>query len=108
MRYRVALTDKAERDIDCVLRWLVEHEAEAAGRRWFGQLMAKIMSLESHPQRCAAAAESADVGQEIRQVLLGRKRFKYRILFVIDGRNVSILRVWHSSRDELTRDDLVT
>jgi hypothetical protein len=33
-------------------------------------------------------------------------RYKYRILFIMSERTVTILRVWHSSRDAITREDL--
>jgi plasmid stabilization system protein ParE len=69
--------------------------------------MARLDTLENHPERCALAAESEDVGEEIRELLLGRRRYKYRILFTVSGKTVTILRVWHSSRDSITREELV-
>ena len=107
MAYRVVLTDKAEADVESVLKWFHDQQATDAGGRWYAQLMARLDTLENHPERCALSAESEDVGQEIRELLLGRRRYKYRILFTVSGKTVTILRVWHSSRDSITREDLV-
>lgn len=106
MNYQVHLTDKAQRDVDSVLQWFDDQAAHAAGTRWFAQLMAQVATLESHPERCPLAAEAADLGLEIRELLFGRKRVRYRLLFQIEGRRVLILRVWHGARDSLSQEDL--
>ena len=106
MAYRVVLTDKAEADVESVLKWFHDQRATEAGGRWYAQLVARLDTLESHPERCALAAESEDVGEEIRELLLGRRRYKYRILFRISGKTVVILRIWHGSRNSITRDDI--
>lgn len=106
MAYRVVLTDRAEADVESILKWFCDQRATDAGGRWYMQLIAKLDTLENHPQRCALATESEAVGQEIRELLLGRRRYKYRILFKISGKSVVILRVWHAARDSITRDDV--
>ena len=68
--------------------------------------MAKLDTLQTHPERCSLAAESEEVGEAIRELLFGRKRYEYRLLFSIVRKTVQILRVWHGSRDAITRDDL--
>lgn len=57
-------------------------------------------------RNAALAAESDEVCQEIRELLLGRRRSRYRILFNIRGKSVVILRVWHASRDDAPRGEL--
>jgi len=106
MAYRVVLTDKAEADVESVLKWFCDQRATDAGRRWYAQLIAKLHTLENHPERCPLAAESEDVCQEIREPRLGKRRHKYRILFKISRRSVVILRVWHGARNSITRDDV--
>lgn len=107
MKYRVRLTDKAEGDVETVLRWFHEQRATAAGERWFSRLMANIDTLETHPERCALAAEAEDIGLEIREQLFGRRLGVYRILFLIEKRTVHILRVWHAARDRVSPGGLV-
>jgi plasmid stabilization system protein ParE len=73
MKYRVRLAAKAEADVDGVLRWFRDQQATAAGGRWFARLMVKIDTLETHPDRCAIAVESEELGVEIRELLFGRR-----------------------------------
>jgi plasmid stabilization system protein ParE len=106
MNYRVRLTLKAEQDVSDVLAWFREQSAIEAGSKWFARLMAQVDKLETMPERCGLAAESEDLGLEIRELHLGQRRGKYRLLFEIRGQVVYILRVWHSARDAVSRDDL--
>jgi hypothetical protein len=52
------------------------------------------------------ADEAADLGLELRQLLFGRRRGVYRILFTIDGQTVTIHRVRHAAQDRLSPDDV--
>ena len=106
MQYRVMLTDKAEADVESVLKWFCDQRATDAGGRWFAQLMTRLDTLEQHPEGCSLAAESKDLDEEIRELLVGRRRYKYRLLFRITDKTVQILRVWHSSRDAITREQI--
>jgi plasmid stabilization system protein ParE len=106
MGFRVVLTDRAEADVESVLKWFSDQRAMVAGGRWYAQLLAKLDTLENHPERCSLAAESEQVGQEIRELLFGGKRYRYRILFTISGKLVVILRVWHGSWDSIAPEEL--
>jgi plasmid stabilization system protein ParE len=106
VKYRVRLAAKAEADVDRVLRWFHEQRVTVAGGRWFARLMAKIDTLEAHPERCGIAVKSEELGVEIRELLFGKRHGVYRILFQIDGKTVHILRVWHGARDRVSPDDL--
>jgi plasmid stabilization system protein ParE len=105
-KYHVLLTDKAEADVADVLAWFRDQSAHAAGAKWFAQLMAVVDKLETLPERCAKAAEGADLGLDLREILVGKRRGVYRVIFEIEGRTVHILRVWHSARDALSADDV--
>lgn len=106
MKYQVRLTDKAEQDVVGVLEWFRDQSATAADGRWLAQLLEKITTLETAPARCPLAAEADELGVEIRQLLFGKRRGTYRILFEIDGRTVQILRIRHSARDAVAERDL--
>lgn len=106
MKYVVRLSARAEEDVADVLKWFRKQKATAAGGRWFRRLMSTIDTLERNPQRCSLAAEAEEVGVEVRELLFGKRRGQYRLLFDIRGKTVNILRVWHSARDAITRDDL--
>jgi plasmid stabilization system protein ParE len=106
VKYLVRLTVKAEQDVDGILRWFQEQRAPRAAQRWLGNLFACINTLESHPQRCAAADESKDLQLPLQELLVGKRHNRYRVIFQVQHRTVYILRVWHSSRDVIRRSDL--
>jgi plasmid stabilization system protein ParE len=106
VKFRVRLAAKAEEDIDVTLRWFQESQAMAAGERWFSRLLGTINTLETSPVCCGVAAESGELGIEIRELLFGKRRSVYRILFLIDGQTVHVLRVRRGARDRIAREDL--
>ena len=57
----------------------------AAAVPWHGQLLEAIRSLENNPERCGLAPESAWYPGEVRQLLHGKKRGVYRVLFEVRG-----------------------
>ncbi|NEP79825.1 MAG: type II toxin-antitoxin system RelE/ParE family toxin [Okeania sp. SIO3C4] len=56
-----------------------------------------MLSLEIFPNRCPIAPESADIGREIRQLIYK----KHRILFVVTGQVVQVLRIRHTPQDSI-------
>ena len=106
MKYRVRLTDKAEADVASVLEWFRDQQALAAGGKWYAALIQGLDTLEMHPERCGLAAEADELGHDVRELLIGKRRGVNRLLFIVSGKAVEILRVWHSARNAVTRDDL--
>src|SRR5258708_21266194 len=86
---------QAEDDLDGILKWLLERGAGEAGVRWFQGFRKAINSLDTFPERCTLARESDSFPFELRQLLYGRKPHVYRVLFVIEGDTVYILRLRH-------------
>ena len=93
------------REIDAAVEWLSE-QSRAAAVRWHEQLLEAVRSLENTPQRCGLAPESEGYPGEIRQLLHGKRRGIYRILFEVRGDVVHVLRVRHSAQALLEPDDL--
>jgi plasmid stabilization system protein ParE len=105
MAHAVHLTARALREIEETLEWLAER-SRAAALRWHGQLLEAVRSLENHPERCGLAPESEWFPGEIRQLLHGKRRGVYRILFEVRGNTVYVLRVRHSSQALLEPGEL--
>src|SRR5690349_12985481 len=106
MPYAVRITRRALREIDEVLGWLAQH-SPAGASRWYRRLLQAIESLQDNPERCPLAPENEWYsGGELRQLLHGKRRDVYRILFEIRGTTVYILRVRHGARDVLGPDEL--
>jgi hypothetical protein len=58
------------------------------------------------PRRCALAVEHEVFSDEVRQLLYGKSKNIYRILFTIRDDTVYILYVRHSSQALLTSDEV--
>lgn len=104
MTFSIHITAKALDEIDEALAWYVEQSIPAA-TRWHVKLMAAVRSLEENLERWGLAPES-EWYPGIRQLIYGKKRGAYRILFEIRGDTVYILRVRHSARELFGPRDL--
>ena len=104
MAYSVRITARALREIDEALEWLSERAPRAAAG-WHEQLMEAVRSLEENPERCGLAPES-EWYPGVRQLLHGKRRGVYRILFEVRGTVVYILRVRHSAQELLEPGEL--
>ncbi|WP_217650593.1 type II toxin-antitoxin system RelE/ParE family toxin [Spirulina major] len=78
---------------------------DLAAKSWYVHLLRKIQSLTTMPNRCSLAPENDKFSQDIRQLIYGKGRNAYRILFtVLDQQNpptVRILPIRHASRPPL-------
>jgi plasmid stabilization system protein ParE len=77
--------------------WIAERDPDAA-TRWFNRLLDVIETLETFPERCPIAPESVQLGIEIRQILHGKRQHKYRVLFNVSERTVTVLHIRHGAR----------
>src|SRR5262249_27704209 len=105
MAHSVRITARALREIDQALGWLSERSRTAAVR-WQERLLEAVRSLENNPERCGLAPESEWYPGEVRQLLHGKRRGVYRILFEVRGDTVYILRVRHSAQALLEPGEL--
>jgi plasmid stabilization system protein ParE len=87
MEYAVEVTQIAAAEIDTAYEWIKERAPDAA-ERWYAGLMAALSSLRHDPRRCARVLTAEFVDSEIRQLVYGRRRGRYRILFAIHGDTV--------------------
>ena len=102
MDYKVAVTEVAAAEIDSAYEWIRERAPDAA-ERWYNGLMAALSSLEHHPRRCARVLLADREGPEIRQLVYGRRRGQYRVLFAIHENAIEILHVRHGARAPVRR-----
>jgi plasmid stabilization system protein ParE len=102
MNYQVIILPEAEQEADAAFRWIAEAAPEAAVA-WLQGLRAAIGTLSDYPRRCPLALENAFFAEEIRQLLYGRRRYVYRVLFEVrdEEQTVYILHVLHGARDYL-------
>ncbi|MEX2315798.1 MAG: type II toxin-antitoxin system RelE/ParE family toxin [Pirellulales bacterium] len=105
----VIISGPAERDIEVAYAWWKKNRSEEQANRWYTSILAEIRSLSSMPERCSMAEERDLLSAGVRQLLFGLgRRATHRVVFAIDGDDVIVLRVRHSSQDALSLDDLDT
>jgi plasmid stabilization system protein ParE len=103
--YGITIFPKAIADIRAAVAWR-NRRSLLDGARLHAGILAAIRTLASRPDRCPSAEEAADLGLDIRQLLYGRRRTVYRILFTIVGQTVNVLRVRHAAQDRLTSGEV--
>ena len=101
MTYRLRVTARAVGDADAAHAWIAEQISPAQAERWYQGLFEKMETLTRHPTRCPLAAESDRFPEDIRELLYGKRKNKYRILFTIRNEDVVVLYVQHAARQEL-------
>jgi len=103
MTFRIQTAAQAEADVAEIHDWIDLVQArplEAA--RWLADFVRAAESLRQFPERCPLAPESRYLDAEVRQLLFHR----HRILFVIEGHVIRLLRVRHASRMPLDEAEL--
>lgn len=104
MKYRVELTSRALEDVENAVGYLQQHAAESTVANWYDRLLATVESLAENPQRCPKAAESERMGIDLREILFGKRRGVFRILFTIESKSVRIHTIRHAARRMLDEE----
>jgi plasmid stabilization system protein ParE len=105
MTFQVEITPIAEAQIEQAYLWYRERNPEFADR-WFRGLMNAIATLQEKPRRCALAVEHEIFPEEVRQLLYGKSKNIYRVLFTIRDTTIYVLYVRHIAQAPLTINDL--
>jgi plasmid stabilization system protein ParE len=100
MEFQVRLTRSSEQQIEAIYLWLKERNPEYADQ-WFRGLMNLIATLQDKPRRCPLIKENHSTSEEIRQILYGKSRNKYRVIFAIRENTVHIIYVRHSAQSSI-------
>lgn len=96
MNYRIEISSVAEAEADAAFLRLSQITSIPKANQWYSGLLQAIASLSQMPKRCKLARENEYFSQEIRQLLYGRGRSLYRILFtILEGRDISTVRILH-------------
>jgi plasmid stabilization system protein ParE len=82
MEYRFEFAPRALAQAREVHDWIAESSPERAAK-WYQGLFETIETLKTFPMRCPLAPESDAYGEDVRQLLYGKRRAAYRILFTI-------------------------
>lgn len=111
MAFRVEIEPQAFADLDSIARYIRSRSSFDAADSWFTGIMDSIASLARMPARCPVAAESQELGREVRVLLHGRRNRVYKVYFSIrlttpSTGTVTVLHVRHWARKPLTPEEL--
>ena len=95
---------QAQQGIEKAYLWFSKDSPRKA-RLWLEGLYKAILSLEQMPYRCSLAFENNFLEEEIRQLIYGKGRSAYRILFTITGDIVQILFVRYVAQKPLSSQE---
>jgi plasmid stabilization system protein ParE len=106
MTRTVVVRPRADADIAMIARHIGRTASVASAAAWARNILGTIGALATDAEQWPEADEAADLGTDLRCWIHGRRHQVYRVLFVLDGNDVFVLRVLHAARDRLTPDDL--
>ena len=96
MKYRIEITSVAEEEADSAFLGRSQVASPENAKEWYEGLLRAIESLSSMPYRCPLARENKYFSKEIRQLIYGRGRNSYRIIFtIVESPEVSTVRILH-------------
>lgn len=99
-RFRVRYSARARQQLREHLLWVRERSEQGYGtlRK---RILTAVESLAKDPERHAIALESVSVGFTVRRLLVGKRRGQFRILYRVQGIEVTILAVRRGTQDFL-------
>ena len=93
MSFAVHIASRAWSDADAIFAWIAAR-SPAGASRWYAAFLSAARELASNPDRYGLAPESEVVGRPIRQQFFKTRRGRvYRLLFVVQHDEVTILRI---------------
>ncbi|HAC63376.1 MAG TPA: plasmid stabilization protein [Cyanothece sp. UBA12306] len=96
MKYQILISSVAEAETDQIFLSISQRLSQEKAKEWYKGLLKAIQSLEKMPKRCTLARENEKFSQEIRQLLYGKGRNTYRIIFtVIENHDSYFVRILH-------------
>jgi hypothetical protein len=96
MTYRIDFSSIARAEADAAFLAFSQFTTLERSQIWYQGLITAISSLQEMPRRCGIARENAFFSQEVRQLIYGRGKSAYRILFtVLDDQKVPTVRILH-------------
>ncbi|MEM8504591.1 MAG: type II toxin-antitoxin system RelE/ParE family toxin [Cyanobacteria bacterium P01_D01_bin.1] len=109
MTYRVDLSSVAKAEADAAFLSFSQYTTTEKAQGWYKGLIKAISSLKTMPRRCVIARENDFFSQEIRQLIYGKGKHTYRILFTVleesDQPTVRILHIRNASQQTLGEAD---
>jgi plasmid stabilization system protein ParE len=103
LAYHVDITEAALADAEEYVRFLeAEKQEPRTAESWWNGLIDAVLSFEKMPERCPVIPEASFFPETLPHLIY----HSHRIIFHVSRREktVTILRVYHASRRQLTRE----
>lgn len=105
MSFRILVQKHAWNDLQSAYG-LACSRAPVQALKWLERFERALQTLDQRPERCALAREHRKIGLELREFLFGKRPYVFRVLFIIDGDAVRILRIRRAQRRYLSAKEL--
>lgn len=99
MKYRVLLTKRFARHSRDMGDYIATNYPQRA-ISWIEEVEAKVLKLDLFPESHPYARENESHDIELRQLVFGRGRNKYRVIFTVKESDVVVLDIRHASRED--------
>jgi len=86
------ITESAARDLEEIQAWYQEQDVAAVGKRLVAEVVSPFAQLRDFPESGPVVPEFNN--PSLRQLI----QPPFRIVYRFDGKEVMIVRVWHSER----------
>lgn len=109
MDFRVELAPRAFQDLNELTNHIKTFGSPERAAKWLDGILEAIGSLRRLAARCPIAAESADLGFEVRVLLYGRRYRGYKVYFATHdvSKTVRVFHVRHWARRLLATRELL-
>ena len=95
--FDVFLTPIADAELAATFHY-IRRKAPLAARAWLSRIHNATQTLRTMPERCGRAAEADTTGRDVRELLIGRKPNKFRIVFTIHPGVVWVRHIVRANR----------
>ncbi len=98
MNYRILLTERFTNHLAEIGDYIARDNPSRA-LSWVGEVEKRVMQLDTFPEALPYARENENYPIELRQLVFGRGRSKYRVIFTVKSDEVVVLDIRHSARN---------
>ena len=104
--FTVILTEPADSDVDGILQWLEERSPRGA-KSWLNSYRHAIEAIRESGDSFGLAPESTDHPEDIREFTFSTRHGNtYRLVFIVRGDIVYVLRVRGTGQSLLSHDEI--
>ena len=100
MAYKLAISRTADADADDAYLWIARDSVVRAGA-WYRGLLAALETLRENPYQHGYAPEREILHLDVRQMLYGKRRNVFRVLYMVEEDTVVVLHIRHAARRPL-------